>query len=105
LRLLQDLTHALELKRIQTLEIIGITTERNTFLNNLKPLGNSLHGLALYLFDLVGTKSIEVRVWLLHNLNHMMDFNIDCFDYGIATHPAFYERAGMREFLNETIDK
>jgi hypothetical protein len=35
----------------------------------------------------------------------MMDFNIDCFDYGIATHPAFYERAGMREFLNETINK
>jgi hypothetical protein len=62
LRLLQELTHALDLKRIQTLETIGITTERNAFVNNLKPLRNLLHGLSFYLLDLVGTKSIEVRV-------------------------------------------
>jgi hypothetical protein len=35
----------------------------------------------------------------------MMDFNIDYFDHGKEAHPASYERAGMREYLNETIGK
>ena len=34
-----------------------MTTERNIFINNLKPLRDSLHGLSFYLLDLVGTKS------------------------------------------------